>query len=73
MIHGFREPAAALRDALARRYAEADRVDLVTIPGMGHALADEPGLEPAPQNAHVAEVDRHAVRWLRRHLAPALA
>lgn len=64
------QPAASLRDALADRYARADRVDLVTIEGMEHALADGPGMEPAPQLPHAAAVDRHAVEWLQRHLRP---
>jgi hypothetical protein len=38
---------------------------------MGHALAEEPGTEPAPQTAHAAEVDRRAVAWLDRHLVGA--
>jgi pimeloyl-ACP methyl ester carboxylesterase len=59
---GFREPAAELAAALA------PRAELVTIPGMGHALADEPGIEPAPQTPHATAVDRHAVAWLQRHL-----
>lgn len=65
---GFLHPAGALRDALASRYDDARRTDLVVVPNMGHALAEEPGMEPAPQTPHAAEVDRHAVRWLRRHL-----
>jgi pimeloyl-ACP methyl ester carboxylesterase len=65
---GFREPAAEMRDALAQRYADAGRAELALIEGMGHALADEPGVEPSPQSAQAAEVDRRAVRWLRRHL-----
>lgn len=62
----FREPAAALRDALAER--DGARAELVVVAGMSHALAEEPGIEPAPQTPAAAEVDRHAVRWLRRHL-----
>lgn len=42
--------------------------DLVTIPGMGHALADEPGLDPAPQTPDAADVDAHAVDWFRTYL-----
>lgn len=57
----FRVSAAALVDAL-------EDSELVTVDGMGHALADEPGLEPATQTLHAAEVDTHAVAWLRRHL-----
>lgn len=32
------------------------------------ALADEPGLEPAPQRADAALVDAAVLDWLRRHL-----
>ncbi len=62
---GFREPAARLHAALAQRDVTAD---LVVVPGMGHALADEPGIEPAPQLLAAAEVDRLAVGWFARHL-----
>lgn len=65
---GFLQPAQALRDALAARYEDSERARLVTVPGMAHALADEPGMEPAPQTPAAAEVDRHAVAWFRRHL-----
>lgn len=60
---GILEPAAALRGRIAGS-------ELVTLPGMAHALADEPGIEPAPQSSHAAEVDRLAVDWFRRHLVP---
>jgi pimeloyl-ACP methyl ester carboxylesterase len=59
---GIREPAAELAAAL-------DRAEVVTVPGMEHALAEEPGIEPAPQTPHAAAVDRLAVQWLERHLA----
>lgn len=62
-----REPATQLRAAVARRSA----AELVVIAGMGHELAEEPGVEPAPQTAHAAEVDEHAVRWFGRHLVDA--
>jgi dienelactone hydrolase len=60
---GFREPAAALAAALG-----GERAQLITVPGMAHALAEEPGTAAAPQTPHAAEVDRHAVRWFERHL-----
>ncbi len=60
-VDAFRRPAERLRDALTCRGASAD---LHVIDGMGHALADEPGVDPAPQTAHAAEVDRLAVAWL---------
>jgi len=57
----FLHPAEDLRDALTARGTAAD---LHVIEGMGHALAEEPGLDPAPQTAPAAEVDRLAVAWL---------
>lgn len=66
---GVREPAEQLLQALASRYADPDRIELVAIEGMAHALAEDTGVEPAPQTAHAAEVDRHAVRWFQQHLA----
>jgi len=69
---GFLQPAHAFRDALAARASNLastpDRAALVTIEHMGHALAEEPGMDPAPQLATAAEVDRHAVDWFQRHL-----
>lgn len=62
------EPAARLHEELQSRYDDPGRVALEVVPGMAHALAEEPGVEPAPQTEHAATVDAHAVRWLRRHL-----
>jgi predicted esterase len=61
----FLDPAARLRDLLVARGVHAD---LHVVEGMGHALAEEPGVEPAPQTAHAAEVDRLAVDWLAQAL-----
>jgi hypothetical protein len=55
-------PAAELHEALGEHAA------LVTVPGMAHALADEPGVDPAPQVPHAATVDRHASAWLAARL-----
>ena len=63
---GFRRPAEELRLALSRR--SPDRAELIEIPGMEHSLADEPGLEPAPQTGAAAHVDRLLTDWFRRHL-----
>jgi len=35
---------------------------------MGHALAEEPGVDPAPQTAHAAEVDTLAAARFAKHL-----
>lgn len=43
-------------------------VDWQVVPGMAHALADEPGTDPAPQTPHAATVDRLAADWFRQHL-----
>lgn len=59
----FREPAAALARELGGRGS------VVTVPGMAHALAEEPGLEPAPQTTHAAAVDAEFTAWFSRHLA----
>ena len=59
---GVLEPAAALHAALPGSRLE-------TVPGMAHALAEEPGLEPAPQTVHAAAVDRIATTWLSPHLS----
>ena len=57
--------AEALTAALATAGVEAA---LVRIPDMAHALADEPGLEPAPQKAAAAAVDQALANWLRTHV-----
>lgn len=54
---GFFDPAQQLQGALSDRYTDPARADLVVIPNMAHALAEEPGVEPAPQTAHAATVD----------------
>jgi hypothetical protein len=65
---GVLVPSERLRDALLARYNGAGRADVVVVQGMGHALAEEPGVAPAPQTAAAAEVDRHAVEWLKTHV-----
>lgn len=57
----FLDPATRLRDLLVERGVHAD---LQVIEDMGHALAEEPGVDPAPQTAHAARVDALAVAWL---------
>jgi pimeloyl-ACP methyl ester carboxylesterase len=58
---GILEPAAALHAALPGSVLE-------TVPGLEHALADEPGTDPSPQTAAAAAVDRIVARWFRRWL-----
>lgn len=61
----FLYPAGRLRDLLVERGV---RADLRVITGMGHALAEEPGVDPAPQTAHAREVDALAVEFLAQEL-----
>jgi pimeloyl-ACP methyl ester carboxylesterase len=63
---GIRVPAEQLWQLLSRH--APDRTALVSIPGMAHALAEEPGLEPAPQTPHAARVDTAVTGWFHRHL-----
>jgi dienelactone hydrolase len=64
----LRTDAAALVDALRERYARPDEVELVTVPGLAHPLAEEPGLEPAPQLPTARAVDEILTRWFVRQL-----
>lgn len=45
-----------------------ERTELVTIPGMGHAFAEAPGIEPAPQNEDTLRVDAAHIECFLRHL-----
>ncbi|GAA1915981.1 alpha/beta hydrolase family protein [Streptantibioticus ferralitis] len=65
----LRADAVELVDALKRRYAKPDHVELLTVPGLAHALAELPGLEPAPQTPTAKVVDEAITRWFVRHLA----
>ncbi|MPZ32992.1 MAG: alpha/beta hydrolase [Rhodospirillales bacterium] len=67
-VAAFREPATAFRDALLGFYADPDRISVVSVPEMAHALADSPGIEPAPQTASAQRVDAVVTDWFRRYL-----
>ena len=65
MVDAIVKPVEAAVPELARLGAT---VDHRVVPGMAHALAEEPGTEPAPQTPHAARVDRLAVDWFKAHL-----
>jgi pimeloyl-ACP methyl ester carboxylesterase len=67
-VDGFRKPAEELHRRLEATYADRTRVELMVVPNMAHALAAEPGIEPAPQTSQARTVDRRAVGWLEDHL-----
>ncbi|WP_187369630.1 alpha/beta hydrolase family protein [Fodinicola acaciae] len=60
------EPAEKLWQTLSRDVLPADRVSLVTIPGMAHALAEPPGDDAAPQTADAARVEAAMTEWFAR-------
>lgn len=64
----FRADAEALRDELAPRYQDPSRFRWLSVPGMPHHLAEPPGVDPAPQNAHAATVDAAFTSWFAHHL-----
>jgi hypothetical protein len=65
---GFRDPSSALCNALRALYEDPGRLDLVIVEDMGHAIADEPGTDPAPQTSHAVQVERLVTDWFHRHL-----
>lgn len=67
IVAGADDDAGAILD-VARRVAEATGADLHLLDGVAHALAEEPGIEAAPQTAAAARVDALAADWLRTHL-----
>jgi hypothetical protein len=64
----FHESAAGLRDALAGAYTDPTRLGIEVVAGMGHAFAEAPGVDAAPQTPDAVEVDRLTTAWLRRYL-----
>jgi pimeloyl-ACP methyl ester carboxylesterase len=62
----LRTDAVALVESLRERYAHPEAVELRTVPDLPHGLADEPGLEPAPQLATAEAVDEILTQWFLR-------
>jgi dienelactone hydrolase len=57
-----------LHSELRRRYNDPERLRQMSIPGMKHAFAAEPGIEPAPQTREAQLVDAATTEWFRRYL-----
>jgi pimeloyl-ACP methyl ester carboxylesterase len=66
MLDPIREQEAAFAGLAAS--GTPIRADLQILDGMGHGVADEPGIEPAPQNTDAVRVDALATEWFREHL-----
>ncbi len=65
----FPRQAQRLHSELRQRYSDPERAGLVSIPGMKHAFAAEPGIEPAPQTAEAKLVDATVTDWFIRYLS----
>jgi dienelactone hydrolase len=71
VVSGELDHAALRADAARLVDAAGERAELVSIPGLPHPLADEPGIEPAPQLPPARDVDARLTTWFRRHLPDA--
>ncbi|WP_414944380.1 alpha/beta hydrolase family protein [Amycolatopsis sp. cmx-11-32] len=65
----LRTDADDLVAALRGQYKRPDDVDLTGVPALAHPLAEDPGIEPAPQLPIAKVVDDEITGWLVRHLA----
>ncbi|AXB41212.1 alpha/beta hydrolase family protein [Amycolatopsis albispora] len=66
VVSGEQDHPGLRADAL--ELADVTGAELLSIPDLAHPLADEPGLEPAPQRPRTREVDAGLTEWFRRHL-----
>jgi acetyl esterase/lipase len=62
------DPARALADELRSRYRDRAAIAEQRVRGMAHGLAEQPGMNAAPQLPHAAIVDGAASLWLNRWL-----
>lgn len=73
-VTGADDLADAILTPVGQAVPELDKqgatVDWQVVPGMAHALADEPGTEPAPQTPNATTVDHLATAWSSQHLPP---
>jgi hypothetical protein len=67
VIAGADDSAGATQPA--REFAAATGADLRMLDGVAHALAEEPGIDAAPQTDGARRVDELAVEWFRGQLA----
>lgn len=70
VVSGEADHPALRADASDLVDAVGERAELLSIAGLAHPLADEPGIEPAPQLPGARAVDAALVRWFEGHLAP---
>ncbi|MGH2896686.1 MAG: alpha/beta hydrolase family protein [Solirubrobacteraceae bacterium] len=63
----FARQTQALQAALHERYGDPHRVSIQSVPEMGHAFAEEPGIEPAAQTPAARFLDTTVTDWFIRH------
>jgi pimeloyl-ACP methyl ester carboxylesterase len=68
VVSGEEDHPGLRADALELVEATGGRSELLSIPGLGHPLADEPGIEPAPQLPLARAVDAGLTAWFRQRL-----
>ncbi|MFB9688236.1 alpha/beta hydrolase [Amycolatopsis plumensis] len=66
VVSGELDHPSLRADALDLVDAVGDGAKLLSIPRLAHPLADEPGIEPAPQLPPAREVDAGLTTWFRR-------
>lgn len=71
VVSGERDHPTLRADAFDLVNAVGEGAELLSIRELAHPLADEPGIEPAPQLPQAREVDAGLTTWFRRHLADA--
>ncbi|MEV6558376.1 prolyl oligopeptidase family serine peptidase [Nocardia sp. NPDC051756] len=71
VISGELDHPALRADASDLVAAVGEGAELLTIPDLAHPLADEPGLEPAPQSPQARAVDAELTAWFSRQLTAA--
>jgi hypothetical protein len=67
-LKGLPDAARGLAEMLSAEYGDSRLAQFELVEGLGHALADEPGIEPAPQTRGAKEVDAAIVSWLKQWL-----
>lgn len=68
VVSGELDHPALRADAIDLVDAIGQAAELHSIPGLAHPLADEPGIDPAPQLPHARAVDTALIAWFQRHL-----
>ncbi|WP_327113978.1 alpha/beta hydrolase [Nocardia sp. NBC_01730] len=71
VVSGELDHPALRADAARLVDAVGEGTEFLSIEGLAHPLADEPGIEPAPQLPQARTVDAGLTEWFQRHLTDA--